>query len=77
MKIVNSHFRILVAARELKEGRRLSIRTIVSESGASRSTVQRLLNNKIKQVPLDDLGMLCAWLNCEAGDILKTEDVPA
>ena len=73
---MNSHLRVLVAQKELREKRNLSIRTITKESGASRSTVQRLLSNTMKQVPLDDLAALCAWLPAEAGDILRFEEVP-
>ena len=73
---MNSHFRVLIAQKELREQRTLSIRTIVTETGASRSAVQRLLNNTIKQVPLDDLAVLCTWIPCEVGDLLRLEDVP-
>jgi putative transcriptional regulator len=73
MKIVTSHLRVLVAQKETKEHRSLTILTITQESGASRSTVQRLLNNTMKRVPLDDLGRLCTYFNCEVGDILKAE----
>ncbi|HEU4322915.1 MAG TPA: helix-turn-helix transcriptional regulator [Roseiflexaceae bacterium] len=74
MKTVNSHFRVLVAQKELNERRRIGIRVIVEESGASRSAVERLLNNTIRNVPLDDLARLCLWLQCEPGDILKLEE---
>lgn len=73
---MNSHFRILVAQRELREKRRIGIRVIAEETGASRSAIERLLNNTIKQVPLDDLAMICAWLGCEPGDILRLEPLP-
>jgi DNA-binding Xre family transcriptional regulator len=76
MKTVNSHLRVLVAQKELRERRTLSIRTITKEAGASRSAVERLLNNTIKQVPLDDLAKLCSWVPCDVGDILKFEEVP-
>jgi DNA-binding Xre family transcriptional regulator len=76
VKVVNSHFRVLVAQKELREKRRIGIRVIVEEAKASRSAVERLLNNTIKQVPLDDLAMLCEWLGCEPGDILKLEPLP-
>lgn len=74
MKVVNSRLRILIAEKELRERRTLGIRTITEESGASRSTVERLLNNTIRRVPLDDLGKLCTYLNCEVGDVLRLED---
>lgn len=74
MKTVRSHLRVLVAEKELKERRKLGIRTITAESGASRSAVQRLLNDSIKLVPLDDLARLCVWLPCEVGELLRLEE---
>ncbi len=74
MKVVASKMKLLVAQRELRERRRLSIRIITEESGASRSTVERLLNNTIKRIHVDDLGALCRYFNCNVGDILHMED---
>ena len=54
----------------MREGRAPGIRTIAAESGASVSTVQRLMNNSIKRVPLDDLAMLCKYFGVNVGDIL-------
>lgn len=76
MKVVTSHLRVLIARKEVEEKRRIGIRVIVDESGASRSAVERLLNNTIKNVPLDDLARLCAWLRCDIGDLLKLEEAP-
>ena len=76
MKVVNSHLKPLVAEKELRERRRIGILTIVKESGASRSAVQRMLNNTIKNVPLDDLKLLCEFLNCTPGDILRIDETP-
>ena len=73
---MNSHFRVLIAQKELRERRKLGIRVIQAETKASRSTIERLLNNTIKQVPLDDLGRLCEWVPCEVGDLLRLEAVP-
>ena len=74
MKTVNSHLKSVVALKEAREHRRIGILSIVKGSGASRSAVQRLLNNTIKNVPLDDLGKICVYLECAPGDILKLED---
>lgn len=70
---MNSHLRTLVATKSTREKRRLGIRTIAEESGASRPTVQRLLNNTIKNVPLDDLAAICRWVPCQPGDVLVLE----
>ncbi len=71
---MNSMLKILVAEKELREKRSLGIRTIASEAGASVPTVQRLLNNTIRRVPLEDLGALCRYFGCDVGDILKMEE---
>ncbi len=76
MKTVNSQLSVLVAQKALRERRKLTIKVITDESGASRSAVERLLNNTIRNVPLDDLARLCAWVPCGVADILQLEDVP-
>jgi DNA-binding Xre family transcriptional regulator len=76
MVVVRSRLKVLVAEKEIREKRRLSLRTISRESGASLSTVVRLDNNSIKQVPLDDLARLCAWVPCQVGELLRLEEEP-
>ncbi len=71
---MHSRLKILVAEKELREKRSLGIRTIASEAGASVPTVQRLLNNTMRRVPLEDLGALCRYFNCNVGDILNMEE---
>lgn len=75
MKIVKSHFKVLLAEKELRERRTISLRKVVAETGVANSTVLRLANNTIKRVPLDELAVLCAYLECEVGDLLLLEDV--
>lgn len=74
MKIVKSRLKVLIAEKALREKRRLSLRTIAEESGASLSTVVRLDNDSIKRVPLDELAALCRWIPCEVGDLLRMEE---
>ena len=73
---MKSRLKVLIAEKEIREQRRLSLRTIAGESKASLSTVVRLENNSIKQVPLDDLARLCAWIPCAVGELLRLEEVP-
>ena len=73
---MKSRFKVLLAEKELREGRSISLRKVVAETGVSNSTVLRLANNTIKRVPLDELAKLCAYLDCEIGDLLRLEDVP-
>lgn len=71
---MNSKLSILVAQRRMEAGRAPGIRAIAAESGASVSTVQRLMNNTMKRVPLDDLAKLCKYFKCGVGDILEYVD---
>ncbi len=68
---MNSRLSILVAQRRVRDGRAPGIRTIAAESGASVSTVQRLMNNSMKRVPLEDLAALCKYFGVGVGDILE------
>lgn len=73
---MNSHLKVLIDQKAIRERRRIGILTIVKESGASRSAVQRMLNNSIRNVPLDDLKHLCVYLHCTPGDILRLDEIP-
>ena len=73
---MNSHLRVIVAKKELREKRRIGIRVIVNEAHVSRSSAQMLLNNTMRHVPLDELAAICAWVPCEPGDILRLEPIP-
>lgn len=68
---MNSMLGVLIEERRIRKGgRRPGIRRLAKESGASVSTVQGLLNNTMKRVPLDDLAALCRYFDCQVGDIL-------
>lgn len=67
---MNSRLKVLLVEKELRDKRTLGIRTVADETGASVSTVQRLMNNTMRRVPLDDLARLCRYLDCSVGDIL-------
>ncbi len=71
---MHSKLRLLIAAKEMKERRRLSLRTIEQESGTNLTTVQRLMNDTIKRISLDELSALCRYLECDVGDILSMQE---
>ena len=77
MKVVRSQLRILLAAKEHREGRSISLREVVRATGVPISTVMGMANNTIRRVPLDELNTLCGYFNCDVGDLLKREEVPA
>ena len=72
---MRSQMRLLVAAKEHRERRRLSLRTIDEETGVPISTIQGLINDSARRVELGDIGKLCSWIPCEVGELLKLEEV--
>ena len=72
--VMKSKLRVLVAERATREGRALSMRRLSEESGASIATVNRMANNTIKRIPVDDLEMICRYLDCEVGELLQMEE---
>jgi DNA-binding Xre family transcriptional regulator len=50
------------------------MRRVAAESGANISTVNRLANNTIKRIPVDELTLLCRYLQCDVGDMLGMEE---
>jgi putative transcriptional regulator len=74
MKTVRSRLRILLAEKENRERRTISLRELHRETGVPMSTVMGLANNSLRAVPLDGLLALCEYLGCEVGDLLRIED---
>lgn len=72
---MNSRLKVLIAEKELRDNQRYSLRTIARDSGAALPTVVRLMNNSIKNVPLEELAKLCAWGKWQVGDILRADEV--
>jgi len=68
--------RLLVAAKEHRERRKLSLRTIVHETSVPISTVQALINDTARRIDLSDIGKICSWMPCEVGELLQLEEIP-
>ena len=74
---MRSRLRVLVAEKETREGRTISLREVVREAGVPISTVMGLANNTLREIPVDALGAICRYLDCEVGDLLRMEEVAA
>jgi putative transcriptional regulator len=65
-----SRFRVLLAEKELREQRRISLRKVVRETGVSISTVEGLANNTLREFPAAGLAAICSYLECTVGQLL-------
>ena len=75
MKAVRSRLRVLLAEKETREGRSISLREVVRVADVPISTVMGLANNTLREIPVDALGALCRYLDCDVGDLLRMEEV--
>ncbi len=76
MKTVQSRLKILLAEKEVREGRSITMQDVIRETGVARSTVLRLANNTMRRVPLDEAARLCHYFDCEKlDDLLQLRDV--
>ena len=68
---MKNRLRILLAEKGTREDRNISMRKAAEELGFDVNTLTRLANNKLKQLPIDVLDVLCNYLECEIGDLLQ------
>lgn len=74
MKVVRSQFRLLLAAKEQREGKRISIRSIARELSLNEYTVRGFANNTLHEYPAKAIAALCIYLGCQVGDLLILEE---
>lgn len=72
---IKSNFRVLLARKETKEKRTISLREIVRVTGVSISTVQGLANDTLKEYPSTGVAEICKYLDCQLGDLLELGDL--
>ena len=70
MRLV-SRFKVLLAEKEMRERRTISLREVVRETGVPISTVQGLANNTLREIPAEGVVALCRYLDCAVGDLLQ------
>ena len=70
MKLV-SRLKVLLAEKEVHEGRTISLREIARETGVPHSTVFGMANNTMKEIPVEGIVALCAYLDCDISDLLQ------
>ncbi len=61
----------LVADREFREGRRITLEEISQVTGVHRTTLSRLANQKGYNTTTDVLDKLCAYLGVGIGDLAE------
>lgn len=74
---INSRFGILLAEKENREKRKISLKEVQRETGITWSTLNSWTLNKISRFDASVLISLCDYLNCCVGEIVvyNREDI--
>lgn len=66
--------KVLLAQKEMRENRSISLRKVALETGVREYTVYGFANNTLREYPADAVAKICEYLPCEVGDLLKLEE---
>jgi len=68
--LIQSRLRELMAATSRETRRKITYDVIWSETGLSRTTLARLANDREERIAISTLDRLCAFFDCQPGDLL-------
>ena len=69
-KVVN-RLKILLAEKELAEGRRITYRDLSEETGVSTSIIYNYFNQNVKNYNSETLATFCDYFGVSVGEILE------
>jgi DNA-binding Xre family transcriptional regulator len=68
---ITSRFKVLLAEKEIRDGRNYTLRDVAAATGASIYVVTGLANNTLREFPREALEGVCQFLGCTLGDLLE------
>jgi len=74
--MIQSRLKLLVVQRELATGQKLTYERLAEEIGLSKTTLNRLAENKTDRIDFLTLDKLCAYFGCTVADLLRYEPGP-
>ena len=77
MKEMRNNIPELLARKARRQDRkRIPLKSAAAEMGVSYYTLNAIVNNSIREYPVDVLKALCDYLECNVGDLLSYEEIP-
>ena len=70
---VYNRFKILLAEKEIAEGRKIPYDEIKEVTGIASSTLSAWATNSVRRYDADTIAALCDFLQCELGNLLVYE----
>ena len=60
-----------IAKKEFQESRLIKVSEICEATGIGRTTLSAMINNKKKNVGIDNFDKLCDYFNCDISDLVE------
>ena len=70
MTVFRFHLKELIAEKEFKEGRRITLVEVADATDLNRMTLSKVANNKRSPVNSDVLDKLCSYFGCKVEDLI-------
>ena len=70
---IKNRLKILIAVKEIRENRKLTLRIISQETGISTNSLTAYNNQNVERFDASVLEAFCKYFNCEIGDIIFFE----
>lgn len=68
---IQNRLKVLLAEKELREGRKLTYRLVAKETGLAIDTLTSYMTQKVNRFDRSTLETFCEYLSCDVGDLLK------
>lgn len=69
--MIKSKLKLLIVQRELDKGQKITYESLANEVGLSKTTLNRLAENKTERIDFLTLDKLCRYFGCDVGDLLN------
>ena len=72
---IRSNLADLIAKKSARDGELITIDQLVRETGIARNTIKRYMRSGEGSFNGQNVAVLCRYLGCEIGDLLKVVDL--
>jgi putative transcriptional regulator len=69
--MIKSKLKLLIVQRELDKNQKITYESLANEVGLSKTTLNRLAENKTERIDFLTLDKLCRYFECDVGNLLN------
>lgn len=77
MSKIRNRFKVLLAQKEVRDGRAYTYDDIRSATGISATTLTSYARNRVTRFDESTLVTLCEWLECDLSDLIEYPPAPS